>query len=203
MLAVIAALGASLLTMLGSFGLTRQQAKLRRREARERERAAAYGDFLCRSLEMKMRVRAVGEVMRLRSSAGKPGDLPFQGAGQLGLLEVLNWIAPAFEPFADAWSRVSAVGSQEAVNAGSELLRAIYGLMSTAVSPAPGHGWLVALLEGRPWTGSQCSTYEAAVEDVTACRRGFTEVLRGELGAPSAHLPVHPPFYPPRGPGLP
>jgi hypothetical protein len=203
MQAVIAALGASLLTVLGSFWLTRQQAGLRRREAGERERAKAYGDLLTRSLEILMRVRAVGEVMRLRSSARRPGDLSFQGAGQFGLLEVLNWIAPALEPFADAWSRVSAAGSQEAVDAGCDLVRAVYDLLSTAVSPVAERGWLMPFLGGNPWSGGQCATYEAAVDGVIASRKGLTEVLRGEFGAPSARLPDHPRFTPSQGPGLP
>jgi hypothetical protein len=196
MLPFIAALAASLLTILGSFGLTQHQATLRRREAREQERAAAYGDLLSRSLEILMRVRAVGEIMRLRSSGGKSSDLPLGGAEQIGLFEVFDWIVPAFQPFADAWSRVSASGSQMAVTAGSDLVLAIYDLLSTAVSPDPKRGWLLAFLDGKPWTGDQCSTYEAAVACVITYRSEFTMVLRGEFGAPPAQLPSHPRFYP-------
>jgi hypothetical protein len=205
MMPLLAALGASLLTIAGSFGLTQHQATLRRQEARARERAAAYGDLLSRSLEMMMRVRAVGEVMRLRSSRRQPGVQRLQGVGQFGFQGVLDWIGPAFQPFADAWSRVSAAGSRDAVNAGNDLVRAIYSLLSTAVSPAPECGWLLAFLDGRPWTGSQCSSYETAIHLVITYRGEFITVMRRELGAPPASS-AHPPFRPPerrypRGPG--
>lgn len=196
MLPVIAALGAALLTVLGSFGLLQYKDKLRHRAAREQERAVAYHDLLSRSFEILMRVRAVGEVMRLRSSGGEPGDIPLRGEGKIGLFEVLEWMAPAFQPFSDAWSRVSEVGSQGAIDAGSDLVLAIYDLLSTAVSPDPKRGWLVAFLAGKPWSVDQCSSYETAIDCVHIYRGELTMVLRSEFGAPPAHLPPYPRFYP-------
>jgi hypothetical protein len=195
---VVAALGASLLTIAGSFGLTYHRQKLSERAARAEERSAAYRDLHGRSLEIMMRVRAVGEVMRLRSSRDEPRDIPLRGAEPVDIFKILEWIVPAFEPFSDAWSRVCALGSQAAIDAGRGLVLAVYNLMSTAVSPAPERGWLLEFLDGKPWTDQQRKTYEEAINTINKERHELVDVMRRESGAQPAEL-EEPHFYPPPG----
>jgi hypothetical protein len=195
---VVAALGASLLTIMGSFGLTHHRQKLRERAAREEGRSAAYRDLHGRSLDIMMRVRAVGEVMRLRSSRGEPRDIPLRGAEPVDLFKILEWIVPAFQPFSDAWSRVCAVGSQPGIDAGRSLVLAVYNLMSTAVSPASERGWLLEFLDGKPWTDLQRKTYEEAIDSINKERAELINVMRRESGARPAQL-EDPHFHPPPG----
>jgi len=68
---VVAALGASLLTMLGTWGLYQLQRRHTNRAAEQQGRFAAYLEVLSRSFTFALRSSALGDAMRFRSGFGE------------------------------------------------------------------------------------------------------------------------------------
>jgi hypothetical protein len=184
---VVAALGASVLTLFGSFGLSEHQSRVRERAHRVQERSAAYGALLAKSLDLVMRVQATDALMRLRSGVGDSAAIGFH-VERFSITNYIDWIDRAFRPMYEAWSQVWAVGSQDAVNAANLLVMASNDLVRTSMAPDQKSGWLRSVVSGESWTEEQRSTLRQAMRRVTKERVAFAAVMRAETGREPVEL---------------
>ena len=184
---VVAALGASVLTVLGSFGLSEYQNRVRERAHRIEERSAAYGVLLARSLDLVMHVQATDALMRLRTGMGDDADLSLH-VDRFSITNYINWVERAFRPLYEAWSQVWAVGSQDAIDAANLLVTASNDLVRTSMSPDQDSGWLRNVVSGESWTEEQRATLRRAMRRVTRERIAFAAVMRAETGREPVEL---------------
>ncbi len=107
---VIAALGASLLTILGTVGIERLRQRRAGRDAQRREKDAAYQEVLSRSLAFANRSRALGDMMRIRSGIAEGLGVTLGQRRPADAFEIYEWMDKDFGPLLSAWSR-EAVGT--------------------------------------------------------------------------------------------
>jgi hypothetical protein len=184
---VIAALGASALTVFGSFWLGEHQNRLRKRADQLKERSVAYGVLLARSYDLIMRVGVTDSVVSLSSSPAESIELTFRSK-PLDLFDFFDWMDKSFQPLNDAWSRVWAVGSQDAINAANLLFKASTDLMSKSMSSDLNVGWLRTAINGSPWTEEQRAALAEAARAVARARVTFAAIMREETARESVKL---------------
>jgi hypothetical protein len=102
---VVAALGASLLTMLGSWGLYQLQRRHTDRAAKRQGQFAAYLEVLSRSSTFALRSSALGDAMRFRSGIGEALSVTLWHSPVLDPLELYDWMDKDFRPLTDAWTQ--------------------------------------------------------------------------------------------------
>lgn len=94
----------------------------------------------------------------------------------------IDWVDRAFLPLCDAWSRVWAVGSQDAIDAANLLIEAANDLVRTSMSPDQDRGWLRNVIRGETWTEEQRLGLRQALRRVIKERVAFAAVMRAETG---------------------
>src|SRR6266511_104052 len=99
---VIAALGASSLTLLGTWGLYQLQHWQAKRTAERQERHAAYQEVLNRSITFAFRARTLGDAMRFRSGLSEGLSVLLRLRRTLDSLELYDWIDRDLRPLGDA-----------------------------------------------------------------------------------------------------
>ncbi|SRR6266516_3898580 len=93
---VIAALGASLLTILGTVGIERLRQRRAGRDAQRREKDAAYQEVLSRSLAFANRSRALGDMMRIRSGIAEGLGVTLGQRRPADAFEIYEWMDKDF-----------------------------------------------------------------------------------------------------------
>lgn len=129
---VVAALGASLLTGLFTWGANWWVERRRDRTAERREKTLAYQQLISRSLTFCGRTEALRKLIdsalnendAVRASLGRP----------FGQLDVYDWLEKDYVPINDAWSKIRVIGSPEAVDEATQLLDACAELLDLATS---------------------------------------------------------------------
>ncbi len=169
---VVAALGASLLTGLFTWGVGWWIERRRDRAADRREQTLAYHQLISRSLTFCGRAEALrglidsalNESDAVRASLGRP----------FGQLDVHDWLEKDYLPINDAYSKVQMIGSPEAVDEAAQLLDACADLLG-----------LVTALHG-----AEQHILKAASTRLVEAREAFIRVAREELGKEAALIPV-------------
>lgn len=179
---VIAALGASLLTGTFTWGVSWWQERKRGHAAEARDKAAAYHELISRSLSLTARAGALRNAMRSRSGVKEGVDVTLRFRRPADVLELHDWLAKDFEPINDAWSRIQVVGTEEAVDAATQLLDACADVLGVATSPGKAHGKIATTVIGQSWTDEQQEELLAATRRVVAEREAFIKIARKELG---------------------
>jgi hypothetical protein len=181
---VVAALGASLLTMLGTWGLYQLQRRHTSRAAERQGQFAAYLEVLSRSFTFALRASALGDAMRLRSGLGEGLSIALWHSRPLDPLDLHDWMDKDYRPLTDAWTQVWAVGTQQAIDAADGVMMACRELMTTATD-RPVRGWILRAykgLVGEVWTKEQLAKYDSALTKLAEERVAFLKVLRREMG---------------------
>lgn len=172
---VIAALGSSFLTVLGTFGVTERQRTKREQASARLDRSTAYGDLLARSTTLSLRAGALGNAMRLRSGLTESLDVLLRLRRPLDPLELHDWIDKDVGPITEAWSRVWAVGTQEAIEMANRLVLACMDVLSSATSPDSRRNWLLTATRGEVWTKHLRAAYDGAMERLARERIAFAD----------------------------
>ena len=131
---VAAALGSSLLTSAGTFGLVRWQAALQSRAAsrdRLREacvRLASHGQSLA------LRARILRQTAVSRSGIGEGLDVALHYRKPLDLMELSDWLAADLHPMIEAQSVIEITADADIIRVASDLMVAAASVLGTATS---------------------------------------------------------------------
>ncbi len=110
--AVIAALVGGLIVAINNAVRDRNQRRREAEGALKRERAAAYGELLARSLALAGRVQTVRGMLPLRSGLDEGLNILLRLRKPLDLFELYDWLGQDMGPLQDAWSKILIVGTQ-------------------------------------------------------------------------------------------
>jgi hypothetical protein len=157
---VVAALGAALLSTVGSFGVVWTQ---RRHDAKTGATAAkftAYNDMQTRALSFAFRAQALGGAGRFRSGISEGLDVALRMRKPADILELYDWLDAEGGPMREVYSRICAVGSQAAVNAATRLLGDANAVLGAATVTGE-QGALLARLKRAEQTPTQAVAAES------------------------------------------
>jgi hypothetical protein len=184
--AVIAAAVASVITYLGNGLREKRQRKRDGQAAVNRDRASAYGDLLARSLAAGTRIQAIRATLPMRSGIKEGVNVTLGLSKPLDMLALHDWLDRDFGPMHEAWSRVWAVGSQEALDAADNLVNSCAELMRLATTFDPKR--LRTVLRGVSWTAEEEAEYDRSVVKFSEERVSFARLMRDELGMDSVEF---------------
>lgn len=165
---VVAALGASLLTGVFTWGVNWRDRRHRARTADRDEKSAAYHQFISRSLSFSIRAQALHTILRARTSLTNRTDVDvaLRIPQPLDMMQLHDWLAEDFAPINDAWSKIQMIGSHEVVEVSTQLLDACADLVGVAIAPN---------------AAEQQEALPAIVKRVIHNREAFIKVTRKEV----------------------
>lgn len=179
--AVVAALGASVLTALTGMGLqARRDAHAAAAAAIERKRAI-YAQFITAAHEQIQLTTLVHQVLQLATKRSQSGLIPDR-------LAFLQEIQRASFPMFTAWGQIWLHGSPEAIRIANRFVNASTPAMSSATAPGAARHWLVALFLGEAWTNDQEGKFTHSLAALGRLRIEFAERARTELGEGMADI---------------
>lgn len=186
LVALIAALGASLLTAVGSLGVVHYQERLRGESAEADALAVTVTELLSRSFALAVRARAIGETVKLRSGIGEGVEVTMRQRKPADLLELHDWLEKDFAPLRTAWSELWSRGDQELVDAGNRLMLACADVVTAATDTMPTPSELSAkvrrFVRGEEWTPEMTERLQLSERALSAARKELTLVARRKLG---------------------
>jgi hypothetical protein len=179
---VVAALGASLLTGLATWGIGQwQQAKRDKGEAQQ-ARSAAYRELLIYSVDFIRRAQALGHMVRLRSGFAEGVAVTLRQRKPVEMFDLFEWVDKSMQPLTAAWSQIWLVGSQAAIDAADSLMNSCADFMEAATASDPGRGYLAKLVKGEAPSAEQTAAFHAALKCVSRERVAFARLVRKDLG---------------------
>jgi hypothetical protein len=184
-LAVVAALGAAVVTAVASLGVMWLQEHLRTVRAAREALAAAVTEMLAASLGVSTRARTLGDAINLR---GGGREMP-------NLLELNECMARDLGPLNAAWSRVWAhAEDQELIRRANALLSACGAIVGAATKTMPaatiGERAVRAVKSDRR-TPQMEEEYQAALTALAHAREQLAQRARILFGKPSVELFGH------------
>ncbi len=185
---VVAALGASLLTIIGTFGLQAYRDGGAKQDQRRLERRDAYAQLLATSMTVAYLGGVHHLAMQLRSGLGEGIDIALRIRRPLDPFELGELNLRYLQPLNEAWAHIWAIGSPDAVKAGNSVVdkcAAYFGVVSELGKARTGP-W--ARFRSSKWTPEQVRKQEAALRELAVARKELAEVTRRELGSLPAQL---------------
>jgi hypothetical protein len=183
---IIAALGAALLTNIASFWVLQWQRLRDRKVGAKKDKAAAYGQLLARTMTFDRRAGMLNLVMRSRSGLQDRLDVVLGIRQPLDLFQLHEWLEEDFTPITDAWARIWAVGTQDAIDAADRLVHACADVLNAAATIDTNRTRLQAWwrnIAGEVLPPQQKLAYDAAVKNLARERIVFVKLIRKELGS--------------------
>jgi hypothetical protein len=181
--AVVAALGASLLTGGFSLGISELQALHRRRAHRRDEQRQAYTELLAYAGLLGQSANVLHLTMAIRSGLVEGLDVALGARRPLEPLELHAEMRKDFEPIFRAWSQIWTIGGQRPILAANAVLDAAAELLGAATMRGKARGNLWSALAGEKWSEEQLAPWEASERRLAEARRAFTLVARREIGS--------------------
>lgn len=188
---IIAALGASFLTVCGSLGVVWLQESRRGKAADKDALSATVGQILSRSQEVAMRAQTMGQTMKVRSGLIEGLDIAMHHRKPVDPLELHDWMAQDLAPLSAALSQIWTRWDQEGVRLANDVVGKCMDLLgaSTANQPArTGMDRVRRWAVGERWTAEMLADNDRAVKDLALSRKRFAEYARGHLGSGPADL---------------
>jgi hypothetical protein len=187
---VVAALGASFLTISGTFGLAQWQRWRDGRASGKNARQAVYGEFHARIFSFARRVESLGLTKQLRSGIDEGISVVTRQRKPLDLFALYDWVDVEFKPLNDAYSKICAMGSQEAVDVAARLLSTCGELTNYAIATDEQRGYLIKLIRGEVQTDEQKSDYQKCLVTLFKENEKLARLIRKETGRPAAIFPI-------------
>ncbi|WP_147437484.1 hypothetical protein [Micromonospora musae] len=179
---VVAAIGASLLTGLATFGVLWVQRRWSARDAAQQERIAAYQDLLARTMTLALRADTVRQTMRFRSGLAEGLSITLRQRRPLDSFELHDWLSEDWRPVSDAWSQVHVVGSQQAIDVADRLLDACGDLLAAATAFDQSRNSFMRVVRGEAPSDEQAEPYQAALRRMAGERVALARLARDEAG---------------------
>lgn len=187
---VIAALGASFLTILGSFGLFQWQRWRDNRANTRANKEATYRELHARTYSFVRRAGTLGLAKQFRSGITEGVSVSLGQRKPLDVFQLHEWLEADFRPITDAYSKVCLFGSQEAIDIANNILAACGALVGIATETDPHQGILVRLMKGERPTPEQAQAFKAAQKVVFIELEALVNIARREIGAALVALPL-------------
>lgn len=187
---VVAALGASFLTIMGSFGLFQLQRWRDNRASGKAAKLAAYGELHARTFTYAQRAQAVGLLKQLRSGITEGLDVSLRHRKPVEIFELYEWLNADLGPIHDAYSKICVIGTQEAIDVATKVVAACGDLLDSAIATDEQRGYWARLFKGEVRTPEQMQTYEAAVRHLFEKREALAQLIRRETGHAPVVLPI-------------
>lgn len=179
---VVAAIGASLLTTLATFGVVWVQRRWSGRDSAQQERIGAYQDLLARSMTLALRADTARQAIRLRSGLSEGLSVTLRQRRPVDPFELHDWLSEDWRPVSDAWSRVHVVGSQHAIDVADRLLDACGDLLAAATAFDQRRNPLTRVVRGEAPSDEQAEAYQAALRRMAGERVALARLARHEAG---------------------
>jgi hypothetical protein len=187
----VAALGASFLSTLGSFGLVQWQRGRDNQASTRAAKLSAYSELHARTFSFARRTDAIGLAKRLRSGIGESLDVSLRRRKPLDLFELYEWLDSDFRQLSDAHSKICAIGNQEAIDVAHRLIAICGELMETAIATDSQRSHMTRLIKGEVQTAEQAHSYQTAMLRLFKEREVLANLLRKETGHEPVVLPIH------------
>ena len=189
---VIAALGASLLTSLGSYWVVRVQERRRSRASELDALYRAIGELLTRSMAIGLRAEAMRNAIRFRSGLMEGVDVVLLRLRKpVDALEIYDWQAPDLVPLNAALNEVWTRWDQEGIRLANDLVNKCMHLLDASVALAPANTLRQQLRKaviGERWTPELQQAHQRAVQDMLQARTRLAEYARVTLKLDAADL---------------
>lgn len=191
---VTAALGAALLTSLGSLGVVRLQEWLRGKASDGDALHRAVLEVLSRSMAVAFRGQTIGQAMKVRSGLGEGLDIMLHIRKPLDHMQFHDWLAQDVVPLNTALAEIWTRWDQEGVRLANEVVDKCLNLMSayTALQPvASGRERVRQWTVGERCTPEMLAENERALKDLALARKRLADYARAVLGLPTVDLFAH------------
>lgn len=186
-----AALGAALLTSLGSLGVMWLR-EWRRGRASDRDTLCkAVVDMLTRSLGVSLRAAAMRTTIRFRSGLSEGVDVTFGLRKPADALELYDWQAQDLTPLNAALSEIWTRWDQEGVRLANDLVQKCMDLSDASIALAPAGTIRQRVRKhvvGERWTPEMEEAYDRAVKAMAHARKRLADYARDKLGLPAVDL---------------
>lgn len=186
-----AALGAALLTSLGSLGVVGYQ---ERRRGQASDRGALHSavlELLTRSTAVGLRAQALRDTIRSRSGLGEGVDVMLRYRRPFDAMELHDWQAQDLVPLNAALNQVWTRGDREGIRLADDLVSKCAELLRVSTARAPTRTaakWLLKAVFGERWTSESLAAQQRALDDMLASRRRLADYAREKLGMDAADL---------------
>jgi hypothetical protein len=181
---VVAALGAALLTSLGSLGVVGYQER-KRSQASDRDALhSAVLELLTRSTAVGLRAQALQDTIRSRSGLGEGVDVMLRYRKPFDPMELHDWQAQDLVPLNAALNEVWTRGDREGIRLADGLVSRCADLLRESTARAPARTalkWLRKAVFGERWTPGMLATQQCALDDMLAARRRLADYARAVL----------------------
>lgn len=177
---VVAALGASALTLAGTLGLDWLKRRHQAKDAELERRLLAYEEFLAPLLAFTLFTRSLGEAARFRSGLDESIAVLMGWRKPIEPFDLFDKMNRNMEPLNQAWSKIWLHGSQEAITAANVVVRTCADYMQLTTSLGNSRNPLARTLLGVRRTPSTEREEQAALEKVFEARDAFVDVARRE-----------------------
>lgn len=179
---VIAAIGASLITGVATFGVAIWQLRRSRREQLQTERRRAYSALLAVSGLIIHSAWMLRLMINFRSGASEALDIAFRLRHPIDPLEVDERLRKDLVPLYRAWSDVWTVGSTESIPLANQVVDLAGHVIGLATERDENRGPLTRAVLGEKWTEEKYNVWLEATESLSKARRDLARLARDELG---------------------
>ena len=187
---VVAALGASIITLFGSFGLFQWQRWRDNRAAAKAVKLAAYGDLHARIFSFARRIDSVGLTKQLRSGFGERLDVALRHRKPLDLFTLYDWMDTDLKPLHDAYAKICAIGTQEAIDIATRLISTCGDLIDSAIATDEQRGYLSRTFRGEVRSEEQKTAYQKCVRTLFEENENLARLIRAETGRETVIFPI-------------
>ena len=184
---VAAALGASGLTLLGTWGLQRRRDRREAAAGVAERRRAAYVALLGASLRLVFETSALRANAELRSGFTESLDVVTRIRKAPDLFDVSDRLLAHLGPLVDAAGQLMIVGGPQAVDIANRMVAVAGALVGIPVGPQ-GQGKFAALIRGVRATDEQVKAYSEHVFRLGELRRALAALARREAGIEDVDL---------------
>jgi hypothetical protein len=186
---VVAALGASALTILGSFLVDRSRSQAAAKAAAGEARRLAYMSLLQASVGVVMLTQRFDTIRRFHSGPSAAVNMAVRYWRPLDPLEVFDSAALHVRPMLESQLQVWSRGSQAGIEAGDRVVSAATECLD--VLNVAGRRVLLDRLGLKRWspTELQKEQLKAAMRSLTAAQTDLLHVIRNETGELHVTLP--------------
>lgn len=179
---VIAAVGASGLTVLGSFWINHWQTGRREASQLASARRAAYARLLAVTGLMVHSGWMLRVTMEMRSGLAEGVDVALHLRKPIEGSDVDNWLRRDLEPLYAAWSEVWTIGSAQGVAVANDIVDCVGALIGGATNRGESRSGLAARLLGEKWTDEQVRQWLEVADVLGEKRRYLAALARDEVG---------------------
>lgn len=180
---VVAALGSSALTILGSFWLLSHQHKLEQKDANKQSKTVAYASLLSLSSRFITRMHQLLEAKRVRSGLLHAILFISYHYEPFDIKDIYDWIKPDLDAFGESISTIKLIGSLESMEKANKLVEIAWKIMAEVenlenIEKSFRSKWIEM-----KWTKEAQNHFVELIKEFGDSRQEFINLARKELGA--------------------